>query len=190
MANDVRTTTAGRPPANTQTRVRRSSAPAQVLAMTQAPELFQEWVWSALRQLRALCSNQWLFSMHLSQPLSSFLSQLYIRTTNHAPACRRMTSQEEVWASTNHITISTSPATCLTPSRPRNMSASEGVVVVVAPAEVDETTCLEGTTPPPVGLTLLEHLLVGHQHGTWFIIRVVTTREVDLVQSSRDLRML
>ena len=158
--------------------------------MTQAPELFQEWVWSALRQLRALCSNQWLFSMHLSQPLSSFLSQLYIRTTNHAPACRRMTSQEEVWASTNHITISTSPATCLTPSRPRNMSASEGVVVVVAPAEVDETTCLEGTIPPPVGLTLLEHLLVGHQHGMWFIIRVVTTREVGLVQSSRDLRML
>ena len=63
-------------------------------------------------------------------------------------------------------------------------------MVVVAPAEVDETTCLEGTIPPPVGLTLLEHLLVGHQHGTWFIIRVVTTREVGLVQSSRDLRML
>ena len=187
MGNDARTTITGRPPANTQTRVRRNSAQALVLATTQALGLCQEWVWSALRQLRALCSNQWLFSTHLSQPLSSSPSQLCIHTTNHALACPRMTSQE-VWASTSLTTI-TSLAICLTRSRPRNMLASEGAADEVVPVEVVETKCLVDIIVLPVEPTLQGHLLVGHQQGMWSTIRAATILEVDLAGLSLDLKM-
>jgi hypothetical protein len=69
------------------------------------------------------------------------------------------------------------------------MLASEAVADEGVPVEAVETKCLVVIIIPRAGHTLQGHLLAGHQRGMWFIIRVVTTLEADLVGLSLDLRM-
>ena len=91
-------------------------------------------------------------------------------------------------ASTSLTTTSTNLAICQTPSRPRSMSASEGVADEVVPVEVAETKCPVVTIIPLVEPTPRGHLLEGLQRAMLCTIKVATTLEADLVGSFLDLK--